>query len=215
MIAPVLDIPDEGFPGDSGSKTDRARGRLRWDDRGRPSVITDEEIRHSHTIRVSTGLNYMSVERDDGPRKMVADSVPVSVLGTLDNGTAITIRGSILMGGPLSRPQAHLRLSLLALAHAPSEDALFSPLPLGESQRSTSSVRMPARRNSVRAPLTASRSGGLSGATAMPNRSRVRPVCTTASSGRSRISQVVTGSNFMNAPIRPAHRSSSARSMPA
>src|SRR5919199_2556874 len=109
MIAPVLDIPDEGFPGDSGSKTDRARGRLRWDDRGRPSVITDEKIRHSHTILVSTGLKYMSVERDDGPRKMVADSVPVSVLGTLDNGTAITIRGSILMGGPLSRPQAHFK----------------------------------------------------------------------------------------------------------
>jgi hypothetical protein len=114
MIAPVLDIPDEGFPGEFWIEDGpHARGRLRWDDRGRPSVITDEEIRHFHTIRVSTGLNYITVERGDGPREMVADSVPVSVLGTLDNGTAITLRGSILMGGPLSRPQAHLLKGLL------------------------------------------------------------------------------------------------------
>lgn len=105
---------------------DRTRGRLRWDDRGRPSVITDEEIRRSHTIRASTGLNYITIERNDGPREMVADSIPVSVLGTLDNGTAITLRESMLMGGPLPKPQTHLGLSLIVGAHAPSEDALLS-----------------------------------------------------------------------------------------
>jgi hypothetical protein len=127
MIAPVLDIPDEGLPGEFWIEDGpHARGRLRWDDRGRPSVITDEEIRHSHTIRASTGLNYITVERNDDPREMVADSVPVSVLGTLDNGTAITLRESMLMGGPLPTPQTHLGLSLIVGAHAPSEDALFS-----------------------------------------------------------------------------------------
>jgi hypothetical protein len=127
MAAAVLDIPDEGLPGEFWiADGPRERGRLFWDDRGRPSITTNGVIREWHTLRETIGPHYYTVDAILGPREIVADSIPVSVLGTLDSGQAITLRDSMLLGATLPTPQTHLGIGLLIGTHAPSKDALFT-----------------------------------------------------------------------------------------
>src|SRR4051794_10891756 len=114
MAAAVLDIPDEGLPGEFWiADGPRERGRLFWDDRGRPSITTSGVIREWHTLRETIGPQYYTVDAILGPREIVADSIPVSVLGTLDDGQAVTLRDSMLLGATLPTPQTHLGTSLL------------------------------------------------------------------------------------------------------
>lgn len=127
MTAGALDIPEDGLPGEFWMEGGpHKRGRLLWDRSGWPSVITDEVIRTANTFRITEGPNFRTIDLILGPKEIVADSFPVSVLGTLDDGPPITLRQSMLGGAGHPTPQTHLGMSLLVGAHAGSRDALFS-----------------------------------------------------------------------------------------
>ncbi len=70
MAAPVLDIPAEGLPGEFWIEDrPRSRGRILWDERSRPSVITDrvtERIARKLTLN-GIGAEARTADAEEAP----------------------------------------------------------------------------------------------------------------------------------------------------
>src|SRR3954449_3410993 len=127
MDAEPFPIPDDGLPGefwlDGG---EQSPGRLFSDEAGRPCVTTKNVIREWHSLRITVGQGWSAIDSIGSPEAIIADSIPMSVLGTLDDGRNITLRDSMLAGSMSLVPQTHVGLGLLVGAHAPSKQSLFT-----------------------------------------------------------------------------------------
>lgn len=99
-------------------------GRLVLGDRD-VRVVTEAPIRASQSIRTEHGETTRSIELSLDPQEVVADSVPVNVLGTLVDGRSITLLSAAIDTGQVGFHQVHsgIRLVVGALISAP--DALL------------------------------------------------------------------------------------------
>lgn len=133
---------------------------------------------------------------------------PAKVL--LDLAVTLTV-GGVAPAGAISPSVMRDWPSLPGESYRPEGHHPLLPGPY-RSHRSGQLLQRPALRRSASTQSIASRCCTLSGATAMPCRGIS---CATRSSGRPRVSQFITGGSLMNAPIRPADRSSNASPMPS
>jgi hypothetical protein len=100
-------------------------GYLVTNDENSALILTEAELRPSQSVTMSQTANSWSYEISVAPEDAVADSVPVCVMGTLDDGTPVTLLDAGIELRDIGRSQTHTGARLLVGAHVPSSETLL------------------------------------------------------------------------------------------
>jgi hypothetical protein len=88
-------------------------------------VLTEGVVREPRSVRFRSGPGWIGMDDLGDPKEIVADTVPIPLLGTLDDGRAITLIDAQLRQTEVTRRQTFHGIRLLDGAHAPDPEATF------------------------------------------------------------------------------------------